>query len=97
MNAPDQRRWVPRFGVGPTSALTVADLSAEWAELGRSPILVMRSPSVADWALRSDFLVAEGGLVVARLWAPFAKQSEPAPGTLWPWSPRPTGDAGGIT
>jgi len=97
VNAPDPRLWVQRFGIGPTTALTVAELSAQWAELGRSPILVMRSHCEADWAQRADFLVAERGLVVARLWAPLAKTSEPAPGTTWPWSTRPSGDAGGIT
>ena len=98
MNAPDPRRWsVQRFGVGPESALTVAELNPEWAELGRSPILVMHTPSVAYWAQRADILVADGGRAVARLWAPWAKTSEPAPGTVWPWSPDPTGDAGGIT
>jgi len=97
VNAPDPRRWVQRFGAGPTEALTVAELNTNWADLGRSPILVMHSPCVADWAQRADLHVAEGGLVIARLWAPLAKHSESAPGTSWPLSPRPTGDAGGIT
>jgi len=77
--------------------LTVAELNPRWAELGSSPILVAHSHCEAYWAQRADFLVAEGGLVVARLWAPWAKTSGPAPGTVWPGSPHPIGDAGGIT
>lgn len=85
MNAADQRGWKPRSCCGPESALTVAALRTHWAELGEyAPILVVRSATEAHWAQHADVLVAEGGLVVARLFAPYAKQSQPAPGTVWP-------------
>ena len=85
MSAADQRRWKPRPCCGAESALTVAELRTHWAELGEyAPILVVRSPNDAHWAQHADVLVAEGGLVVARLFAPYAKQSQPAPGTVWP-------------
>jgi hypothetical protein len=65
--------------------LTVAELRAHWEELGDAPILVARSFTDAHWVQHADVLVAEGsGLVVARLFAPWAKQMEPAPGTVWP-------------
>jgi len=95
MSTPDPRRWAPRRCSGPTSALTVGELSAQWPDIGeRSPILVMHDASVARWVEHADVFVAEdSGLVVARLWAPYAKLAEPPPGTVWPWQPRPIGNA----
>lgn len=85
MSTPGQRPWAPRSCCGPGSALTVAELSTRWAELGElSPILVIHSTSEAHWAQHADVLMADNGLVVARLFAPYAKQTEPAPGTVWP-------------
>jgi hypothetical protein len=66
------------------TALTVGELRARWAELDdRSPVLVAHNGSQADWAQHADVILAESGLVVARLLAPFAKQGQPAPGTVW--------------
>lgn len=82
-----RRPFKPRPCCGPTSALTVADLHSRWEELGaisHAPILVVRNSSEADWAQDADVYAAEGGLLVARLFAPWAKQMEPAPGTVWP-------------
>jgi hypothetical protein len=85
MSAADEQRWRPRPSCGPESALTVAGLRTHWAELGEyAPILVVRGPTDAHWAQHADVLVAEGGLIVARLFAPYAKQSQPAPGVVWP-------------
>jgi hypothetical protein len=90
VSAPGQQPWVPRSSCGPDSALTVAELRTRWAELGESsPILVVRS-SNAQWAQHADVLVGDGGLLVARLFAPYAKQSQPAPGTVWPRPPYPS-------
>lgn len=87
MSASDQPHWTPQRCCGPKSALTVADLRTRWEELGEySPILVVRSSTDAHWAQHADILVAKGGLIVARLFAPWAKQMEPAPGTVWPRS-----------
>jgi len=73
-----------RSGCNQDTALTVGDLRICWASLDdRSPILVAHLASQADWAQRADVIAAEGGLVVARLFAPWAKQAQPAPGTVW--------------
>jgi hypothetical protein len=66
----------------PDTALTVGDLRGCWAEVDdKSPILVACNGFQADWAQRADVIAAGGGLVVARLFAPWAKQVQLAPGT----------------
>src|SRR5947207_15717771 len=66
------------------TALTVGALRAAWANSDdASPVLVSKSPFVADWAQYADVIVTDGGVLVARLIAPFAKQPQPAPGTVW--------------
>ena len=91
MSTSDQPRWIPRRLCGPETALTVADVRTRWEELGEyTPILVVRSSSDAHWAQHADIFVAAGGLIVARLFAPWAKQSQPAPGTVWPRAATPT-------
>jgi hypothetical protein len=75
--------------------LTVLELRALWAELGESaPILVVRDAAEARWVQHADVLMAESGLLVARLFAPYAKQAQPAPGTVWPQT---TTTSGGTT
>ncbi len=84
------------------TALTVGELRAAWAEVDdATPILVARDGYQADWAQRADVIAAEDGLAVARLFAPWAKQGRPAPGTVWvpatPISGEPAADDGDRT
>ncbi len=68
----------------PGTALTVGELRAAWTGVDdATPILVARNGRQADWAQAADVIAAEDGLVVARLFAPWAKQGRPAPGTVW--------------
>ena len=69
---------------GPDSALTVGEVRTCWAGLDdAAPVLVAHNDCQANWIQRADILATPAGLVVARLWAPFAKQPWPAPGTRW--------------
>jgi len=90
--------FVGRSCCGPDTALTVGALRGCWADLDEgTPVLVAHNGSQANWVQHANILTTPGGLVVARLYAPFAKQAQPAPGTRWspatvignsgPWRP----------
>ena len=69
---------------GPGTALTVGALRGCWADLDDgASILVAHNGSQANWVQRVDVLATPAGLLVARLYAPYAKQAQPAPGTRW--------------
>lgn len=92
MNIFDPPGWTPRQCCGPYSALTMDDLRTCWDELpGYAPILVARHSGTADWAQHADRIVAEDGLLVARLFAPYAKKAQPASRTVRPRAHTPTG------
>ncbi len=86
--AAEDREWTVSPGIrrccNPGTALTLGQLRRAWQGLpDDSRVLVSRSPFEADWAQGADAIRAGDGLTVLRLLAPWARQAQPAPGTVY--------------